>query len=265
MEGNFKPKEGFIGPVKIKVQDKLTGLFDQIDVTLFATITPDKKIKLFDETGFSLEFKKGCVKVKTKVYLEKPSISEFRRSTEQIVGDVYDIKPEGLRFERPVLLNLPIPSGFSPIDVSIGYWDSELLKWVIVEGRQIMSKDKISVQITHLSKFALLQIGRERLGIRISSITPNPFSPHKRPARIVYRITSPDTVVYVTVKIYNLAGDLVKVIKRREPQIRGVHEVEWDGKTQDATLANNGRYIVHITGKDSTCTKGVMETVVLIK
>jgi flagellar hook assembly protein FlgD len=70
---------------------------------------------------------------------------------------------------------------------------------------------------------------------------------------------------FVTVRIYNMAAQLVREVISNEPQGKGRVSVEWNGLTDSAEAARNGRYVVEVLAEDSSGTETALGTVVLVK
>ena len=62
----------------------------------------------------------------------------------------------------------------------------------------------------------------------------------------------------VTIKIYNAAGRLVKVLKENESMPHGNNVMYWDGKNQWDKFCVSGLYIVTIQTKEKMATKTVV-------
>lgn len=119
-------------------------------------------------------------------------------------------------------------------------------------------------------------------------LIPNPFTPYSvynfpeevegQGLRISFKVATEARFVWITCKIYNTRGNLVRTITELEPVYsdRGANGSDeptdivlwWDGLTDYNRPANNGRYIFHLKVSDSeaeTFYKEKMATVVLIK
>ncbi len=101
-------------------------------------------------------------------------------------------------------------------------------------------------------------------------LLPNPFSPYsvyndgEKGLRISFQVEVPSnlTFVWLTTKIYNIRGELVRTLNEREPMYSNVDGGKyegngteiifwWDGKTDFHKYANNGRYILHLQVSDT--------------
>ncbi len=91
------------------------------------------------------------------------------------------------------------------------------------------------------------------IGISSCNIAPTPFSPERGPVSIKYVCTSLDASgVKATVKIYNMAGKLVKTVV--DGEIRPVITVNtetWDGRDDSGRMCLNGRYLLQIEIEDA--------------
>jgi len=119
-------------------------------------------------------------------------------------------------------------------------------------------------------------------------LLPNPFTPHSihifdeqnqgQGLRISFKVETQATFVWVTGRIFNMRGNLVKTISEREPihSMRGPDDygdpVEliywWNGMTDFNRLAQNGRYFFHLKVSDSEAENFFQEkiaTFVLVK
>jgi len=62
----------------------------------------------------------------------------------------------------------------------------------------------------------------------------------------------------VTIKIYNTAGRLIRVLEENQPKGRGTAVFYWDGKNQNGEDCVTGLYLVHIKTEELSKTKTVV-------
>ena len=63
--------------------------------------------------------------------------------------------------------------------------------------------------------------------------------------------------MYVSIKIYNILGQLVKTLV--DEQLRGGHHaIQWDGKNNEANLITTGLYIVRLQSKQKVAVKKML-------
>jgi flagellar hook assembly protein FlgD len=73
---------------------------------------------------------------------------------------------------------------------------------------------------------------------------PNPFDPSMDgPTAIHFNLPE---AAYVTVKVYDLAGELVNTLRGGRHFPVGDCEVTWDGKTDNGTPVSTGVYLVRV-------------------
>ena len=155
----------------------------------------------------------------------------------------------------------------------ITFWNG---KYLPNSDLQTLPYYAVSNTITGTGEYIVL-ITSQPLGIHDLKILPNPFSPnlinYNDPLNrsltgqvIAFDLTSLDIrQPFVTLKIYNMVGELVRELANQEPMSKGQVALFWDGKTNNGLMARNGRYIVHLKVKDSTGEKEKIKSSVLVK
>ena len=84
----------------------------------------------------------------------------------------------------------------------------------------------------------------------LSQNYPNPF---KKTTTIRYYLNQP---AGVTIKIYNIQGELVKSFSNKESISGGLHDVTWDGKNANGRRVSSGVYLCQLnTSKSRTVKK----------
>jgi LPXTG-motif cell wall-anchored protein len=79
----------------------------------------------------------------------------------EIVGCVYDYKPDGAIFNPPITLTLSydsglLPAGFDESKLVIAFYNTATSKWEVVPGSVVDTvKHTVTVQIGHFTKFAV--------------------------------------------------------------------------------------------------------------
>ncbi|HCJ66788.1 MAG TPA: hypothetical protein DHV62_05535 [Elusimicrobia bacterium] len=97
-------------------------------------------------------------------------------------------------------------------------------------------------------------------------LQPNPFSPKVKNIQFKYFLNSDSAQkVYVTIKIYNIIGDLVKTIRENYPLDIGNNTDEWNGLNNDGELCLNGRYVVEFIVEEGGKSKRILKPIVLVK
>jgi hypothetical protein len=91
---------------------------------------------------------------------------------------------------------------------------------------------------------------------------PNPFNPATGSTTIVFTV-APGTTVKV--KIYDIAGRLVKVLKEGTIDNYAQYRVSWDGKDDDNKAVANGVYICYVEANGTTGTEVKYRKILALK
>jgi hypothetical protein len=73
---------------------------------------------------------------------------------------------------------------------------------------------------------------------------PNPFDPSEGNTQIKFNLPE---AARVTIKVYDLAGELVRTLKSDAHYSTGEGYATWDGKTDNDTRVSTGVYLVHVS------------------
>ncbi|MFH1612570.1 MAG: hypothetical protein ABIB46_02375 [bacterium] len=131
-------------------------------------------------------------------------------------------------------------------------------------GNKIIAEN-ISLSITGTTEFVLLG-SRQLLSFETLELVPNPFSSYKSGLQIKYKLNCEKGKPRITIKIYNMLGELVKSLI--ENKYCGVFEeyIEiWNGTDDFNKSCCNGRYLVLLQITDGTFVKKTIKQVVLWK
>ena len=128
----------------------------------------------------------------------------------------------------------------------------------------------IEANILETGEYIALALSKP-LAVENLKLMPNPFSPFREidglpGLKIEFEVSSdaaPNPLL--TVKIYNLEGNLVRLLRDQRPVPRGEIAVHWDGRTDDGAMARNGRYLVRVIVEDPVEKEDEMKSVILIK
>jgi parallel beta-helix repeat protein len=79
-------------------------------------------------------------------------------ATHTMMSNIFDIGPNGTNFTNPVTLTLPyqLPAGVSEDDLAIYYYNTDSNSWERVGGNVNKVDKTVSVQVDHLSKYAVM-------------------------------------------------------------------------------------------------------------
>jgi len=225
-------------------------------------------VKVRDYEGFSLEIPDSSSSPSNaidRITLLKYDINRVRAISKdkKASGKIYKLTEDFL-FTKSVLLTLPLPANIDKNSAQIGLWNENSLKWEGIGGQK--GNSDISVNVMHFSEYAVIS-DLKTLGIDYVNLTPNPFSPYHTGLNIQYNLNSLEGAgVEVSIKIYNMAGKLVRTLINKEIRPVGYTNIEkWDGKNDNGDWCANGRYILQIEIKDTSGKKQFLYPVVLIK
>ena len=84
---------------------------------------------------------------------------------------------------------------------------------------------------------------------------PRVFSPGRESTWISFRLNRPDDI---TIKIYNEAGRLRRLLRESEPLSVGGHVFEWDGHDDEDRRVVSNFYFVTVEGEGALGTKVVV-------
>jgi flagellar hook assembly protein FlgD len=119
----------------------------------------------------------------------------------------------------------------------------------------------IVTAITHFGKYAIkedLLVNTDKLSIADVNCQPRIFSPESGGFGTHTAISfNLGKNARMTVKVYNRAGKLKRILEEDREMTQGVNVVYWDGKDNDNNIVGSDLYIVTITAGDATVTKTV--------
>jgi len=177
----------------------------------------------------------------------------------------YQIGPKNL------LLNKPATLTFNYNDSEISNLDEKklsLVHYVSLDkyellGGYVNSKDKtIRTTINKLGTYILVEDNNDREGRHVISdvrCQPRIFSPggtgFAEKTIISFKL---EVDSKISIKIYNLAGRLVRVIMENELLKANYNPIEWDGKDYNGKICPSDLYIVTIKSEREVKTKTVM-------
>lgn len=279
----------FIGPLIVTLKDKTTGVGGSIKLKIFAELTPISGVtyQLTDKQGMTLSVPSSALNSKLELWMEDfqfgPGKKNFATITDNktfvasnMLYNFVSVKTEPLPGDS-LLADATI---FIPFDKSlaffegekyIGNYDSKVNEWKILNNTTEGGGGMTYSQVRQISQYGIVT-ENQSLGIKHFSVLPSPFSPEVAPLKIGYFLNSLLPPVGVTIKIYNIRGELVRTLLENDLQMPGRYgsrtsakEILWDGKTDNGEWARNGRYIIHFNGKDSSGEINELIQVVLVK
>ncbi|KAA3619655.1 MAG: hypothetical protein DWQ05_02725 [Calditrichaeota bacterium] len=265
--GLFTPSPQFMGDATLTLIDLTSSKEQTAVVNLYTAIDSTTEGVFSDGTGFELKIRKNAVARKRQISLYKPNLPNVKKFTKsyQVKSEVYQLLPAGLEFQTFPEVVLPVEANTANDEAHIGWWEQTQLQWQPLHTE--ISDSSLSAFVQSSAQFAILQ-ENEPLGIHGLSFLPRVFSPKRGVMRIGYALSGKNGQAFVTIRIYNLSGDLVRTLLERERQYPGVHTestTAWDGRTDSNKMARNGRYLIEIIAEDTKNTKRKLDTIVLVK
>ncbi len=265
--GILTPTADYIG--RAAVYASAQGLSGAADVLVYQFLTPASAAKTVrDYEGFSLVIPANAASPSNtinRITLEKRNATGAKAiaSGKKVLGKIHDLT-DGFIFSTPVTLTLRVPEGNSSTGAKIGRWNNSSLKWEALASTT--GVNSVSALLSGFSEYSIVS-DLKPLDIEYLSARPNPFSPYRGGLSITYGAVSDRAAsVKMTIKIYNVAGKLVRTLVEGELRNIGVPTVDiWNGRDNDGNLARNGRYIVEAVAEDSTGKTSKIFPIVMVK
>ena len=194
-----------------------------------------------------------------------PTVQESVPPVSSIPFQAYNFAPEDLRLHRlkPATIQLSIEDAaiLSRSEIketlTIARWDGKT--WLPIGGTIDAQRGTISTVVSMLGRYAIATrpaVETEENTI-ISDLTcqPRVFSPSRESTWISFRLNRPDDI---TIKIYNEAGRLRRLLRESEPLSVGGHVFEWDGHDDENRRVVSNFYFVTVEGEGVLGTKVVV-------
>lgn len=260
----------YFGDLKITAEEPSTGITGELTVQVFAPINETTEAVFFDDRGLQLQILRSSVVSRKDLFVSQSKIAAAKKGrAEYFMTDLsYVIGPTGLAFEGQVRLMLPAPINTTGQRSFIARWKPRESIWELMGSSE--SGGQVSANIQDAGEYVALAVSKP-LDVKNLRLTPNPFSPYheidglpglKIEVDIASNVASNPLL---TVKIYNLEGNRIRLLYDQIPFPRGESVLNWDGRADDGSLARNGRYIVRAVASDPKGKKEQIKSVVLIK
>jgi hypothetical protein len=214
----------------------------------------------------SLKSRSEAVITVNRVALEEiPPVPEHAIYTS--LGVAYKFGPEELILDdrKPATLTMNVSNlvdqPFLNTRPLIFRWDGQ---WKKIGGRFNEKTGIINTAVNKLGLYALMEVTKTSEGFgdaKIIQLTcqPRVFSPrgnvYKLSVTISFYLEKSDDV---TIKIYNAARRLERILIENQKMYEGNNAVEWDGKDDDGNIVTSGLYVVTISTSKMTAVKTVV-------
>ena len=240
--------------------------FDQVHV--FFNPSVDR------ETGGMVESHDNRAKItfppnslpRTAIVTVNPVAEKSSLPVSPIPFQVYDFAPKDLRLHRlkPATINFSIKDAAALLSrskvketLTIARWNGKT--WLPIGGTINAQRGTISTVVSMLGRHAIITrpVVETAENTIISDLTcqPRVFSPSRESTWISFRLNRPDGI---TIKIYNEAGRLRRLLRESEPLSDGGHVFEWDGRDDENRRVVSNYYIVTVEGEDALGKKVVV-------
>lgn len=160
----------------------------------------------------------------------------------EAISEAYIAGPSGLTTHGAMRLSMQYEGDYQEEDVGIYRLEEE--HWIYVGGTSDV-EERLTCEITKLGVYQV-QKGPHEAGstpvikeFRLNKITPSPFS---TATSIQYQLPKK---AHVSIKVYNLTGQLVKTLIDGE-EGAGVKTVVWNGETEGNRKVATGIYFVRM-------------------
>jgi sugar lactone lactonase YvrE len=223
---------------------------------------PQRKVRLY--------FPPSVLPDETALFISFIEAPEHVRRKPDFTGIAYRIIPESsvsIPAHRPITLTLLYPdsiaSGSDESLLSLYRYDESWQNRYRIGGTVDVHGDSITTAISEFGSFVLF-IDRSQQGAIAQSILtnltaePRIFSPKggfDEKITIAFDLSNASEV---TIKVYNPAGRLVKVLRENTLFSRGRNAIDWNGRDYYGTICPSGLYIICVEIGGKVETKPVM-------
>ena len=186
--------------------------------------------------------------------------------TSTVPIQTYDFAPEDLRLHRlkPATIQFSIEDMATILSrsqaeetLTIVRWNGKT--WHPIGGTIDARRRTVSTVVSMLGRYAVriepAVTTAENTTISNLTCQPRVFSPSRESTWISFRLNRPDDI---TIKIYNEAGRLRRLLRESEPLSMGGHVFEWDGRDDENRRVVSNFYIVTVEGEGVLGTKVVV-------
>ncbi|MDD5529935.1 MAG: hypothetical protein PHX21_07890 [bacterium] len=192
-------------------------------------------------------------------------VSPTTESRIKLLKVAHDFTPNGIIFHKPVTMILPYTEAdldpdqdnkpnYMEDSISAFFFDgSEWLK--ISEPDRNLADNRITVKINHFTVFDLGVASKVQIEKAYAFWTKNPFTPTEG-TTICFTLPEPGKV---TLKIYDLAGDVVATIAKDQEFKTGENSLKWNGWTDFDRYIGSGIYIYILDYRSESKTKDITE------
>ena len=203
---------------------------------------------------------------RTAIVTINPTAEVLTPPVSSLPLQAYDFAPADLRLHRlkPAAIEFSIEDAETILlrpkikeTLTIARWNGKV--WLPIGGTINTQRGTISTVISTLGRYTITTVPavetEDKTTISDLTCQPRVFSPSRESTWISFRLNRPDDI---TIKIYNEAGRLQRLLKESEPLSIGGHVFEWDGRDNENQRVVSNFYIVTVEGEGTLGTKVVV-------
>ena len=178
-------------------------------------------------------------------------------------GSAYRLEPETLTLGKPATLSFAladeVPVG-GERQLALFIWSPATENWTRVGGSLALEERRLSAAIDRLGIYALFVAELEEGEVTLSDLAcqPRMISPRgggfAQRMDISFDLGGPTAV---SVRIYDMAGNLVRHLVEDEPLFPGSNVTTWDGRDAEERIVHDGAYIVIVEAANKRAKKVV--------
>ncbi len=162
---------------------------------------------------------------------------------------------EGGALQKPATLEIEGGSAITPTGkrLVIGRWTDG--SWQTLPSQLVTPGKRAMAAITEPGRYALLQTSATPvIGLANVSVTPAVGSRYTQGAVIAFTLGSPGGA---SVRVYDMAGRLVRSVASSNVLAEGEHVVRWEGTGMDGRQVSNGLYMISVQALGQRVTKKI--------
>ena len=250
---------------------------DKVNHSSYAFVTVDVRPEITEKNGGEAEAADG----NARIYIPPNSLSDKKVITINPVpesdiqntvstdirysGIAYDFEPAALKFlskpAKPALITISYSDALTPLhsNKTIKLYRYEHEQWTPIGGTVDVKKREISAAVMELGRYAIMETELDKGGKRLIDnliCQPRVFGVgvYHSSTAISFELGGR---TQVTVKIYNLAGRLKKILADYETMNQGRNVVTWDGTDEDGQKVLSGLYVIVVVTEEDKATTTV--------
>jgi hypothetical protein len=195
--------------------------------------------------------------------IDKPAATDSMK-----LVHLYEIEPETVIFDarKPATLQFSYDQLSIPLGQRLAFFkfNQQEQRWALVGGMLNPNEETLTTTIQSLGRYAVMEVensvasNSSRILTQTLTCQPRVFSPRGNGFRSTTTISFElNEAATGTIKIYNVAGNLVQLMVYEHLFARGRNAIDWDGRDHQGEIVLTGLYIVTVTINGQTETKVV--------